>query len=58
MDHVTQRAQSMGADIIRAPLDIPSVGYCSVIADPQGALISPFKVGHEYVSPENLFVWE
>lgn len=58
VDLITQRAQSMGADIIRAPFDIPGVGYCSVIADPQGALISPFKACHGYAPPKNLFVWE
>lgn len=58
VDQITKKARDMGADILRTPFEIPGVGYCSVIADPQGALISPFKSSHSVPAPKNLFVWE
>lgn len=58
VDRTTRRAQAMGANILRAPLDVPGVGYCSVLVDPNGALISPFKKSHANPPPKNLFVWD
>lgn len=58
VDQITKNADDMGAEIVRAPFEIPGVGYCSVIADPQGALISPFKSSHTVPPPRNLFVWD
>ncbi len=43
VDATTQRAKELGAKIFVEPQDIPKVGRFSIFADPQGAVISPFK---------------
>ncbi len=43
VDRTTSRAVELGATILVPAQDIPKVGRFSVIADPQGAVISPFK---------------
>jgi len=43
VDALTKKATSLGAKTYVAPMDIPTVGRCSVIADPQGAVIALFK---------------
>ena len=43
VDALTKKATSLGAKTYVAPMDIPKVGRCSVIADPQGAVIALFK---------------
>lgn len=43
VDKTTSRAIELGANVLVGPQDIPTVGRFSVIADPQGAVISLFK---------------
>ncbi len=43
VDAVTAKAVNLGATVLVPAQDIPNVGRFSVIADPQGAVISPFK---------------
>jgi uncharacterized protein len=50
VDATTSRAQERGGKVMVPPTDIPTVGRFSVIADPQGAMIAPFK--SETAGPE------
>jgi uncharacterized protein len=43
VDALTKKAVSLGAKTCSPPMDIPTVGRFSVIADPQGAVIALFK---------------
>ena len=43
VDALTSKAESLGAKTYVGPMDIPTVGRFSVIADPQGAVIALFK---------------
>ncbi len=43
VDAATDKAKSLGAQVFMAPMDIPSIGRFSVIADPTGGVIAPFK---------------
>ncbi len=58
VDDATKRAKGLKANIIREPFDIPGVGRCSVIEDPQGAQICPFVPSHHYPPPSGVFVQE
>lgn len=58
VDDATKRAKDLGANITREPFDIPGVGRCSVIEDPQGAQICPFVPSHDYPPPSGVFVQE
>jgi uncharacterized protein len=52
VDALTKKAESLGAKTYVAPMDIPTVGRFSVIADPQGAVIALFKgAGPETAPP-------
>ena len=43
VDQTTAKAVELGATVLVPAQDIPKVGRFSIIADPQGAVISPFK---------------
>ncbi|TMA86522.1 MAG: VOC family protein, partial [Deltaproteobacteria bacterium] len=43
VDALTKKAESLGAKAYVPPMDIPTIGRFSVIADPQGAVIALFK---------------
>ncbi len=43
VDQTTARAVELGATVLVPAQDIPKVGRFSILADPQGAVISPFK---------------
>jgi predicted enzyme related to lactoylglutathione lyase len=43
VDAATARAQSKGGTVLVPPMDIPTVGRFSAVADPQGAVLMPFK---------------
>jgi uncharacterized protein len=43
VDALTKKAAGLGAKVLVPPSDIPHVGRFSVIADPQGAVLAPFK---------------
>jgi len=43
VDQTTAKAVELGATVLVPAQDIPKIGRFSVIADPQGAVISPFK---------------
>jgi uncharacterized protein len=43
VDADTERAQSLGAQVVVAPMDIPGTGRFSVLMDPQGAAFALFK---------------
>ncbi|MEO1242890.1 MAG: VOC family protein [Pseudomonadota bacterium] len=58
VDDATKRAKGLKANIIREPFDIPGVGRCSVLEDPQGAQICPFVPSHDYPPPSGVFVQE
>lgn len=58
VDETTRYAKNLAAKIVREPFDIPGVGRCSVIEDPQGAQICPFVPSHDYPPPSGVFVQE
>ena len=39
----TEKAKSLGATILRGPMDIPNVGSFSILTDPTGAAIALFQ---------------
>jgi len=43
VDETAKQATSLGATILKAPTDIPTVGRFAVIQDPQGAAFAAFK---------------
>ena len=43
VDDATKRAEKLGAKVLVPGTDIPNVGRFSLISDPQGAHISPFR---------------
>jgi len=54
VDDVDQGAaenERLGGTTLQAPMDIPNVGRCAIIADPQGARIALFKSASESESP-------
>jgi hypothetical protein len=63
VDAATKRAQTLGAKVHVPPTDIPNVGRFSVIADPQGAVIAPFRSNDERAEltglpPLGTFCWD
>jgi uncharacterized protein len=54
VDAGAKKAESLGAKVIVAPTDIPTVGRFSVIADPQGAVLSLFKGNQEMPEPTGM----
>ena len=52
VDALTKKAESLGARTYSPPMDIPTIGRFSVIADPHGAVIALFKgSGPEMAQP-------
>jgi hypothetical protein len=39
----TEKAKSLGATVLRGPMEIPSIGSFSIITDPTGATIALFQ---------------
>ena len=39
----TEKAKSLGATIHKGPLEIPNVGWMTILADPTGAMIAMFQ---------------
>lgn len=58
VDSVTERALHLEATVPRQPFDVPGVGRASVIKDPGGATICPFRRAHEFPAPRGTFVWD
>ena len=63
VDEATRRAQALGAKIHVPPTDIPNVGRFSIVADPQGAVIAPFRSNDERPDsdekpPLGTFCWD
>ena len=42
VDDSAKQAEALGGKVLSAPMDIPEVGRCAVISDPQGAAIAIF----------------
>lgn len=62
VDETGRRAVELGATILNGPMDIPSVGRISIIADPQGAVFAAFTPeaeapGHEGPADVGEFSW-
>jgi len=51
VDDTCARAQGLGARVLKAPADIPSVGRFAVLADPQGATFAVFTPGAGQPAP-------
>jgi hypothetical protein len=45
VDEYTAKAKTLGATIIKEPMDIPNVGRFSIISDPTGGTVSLFRMG-------------
>jgi predicted enzyme related to lactoylglutathione lyase len=64
VDAASQRAGSSGGQVCVPPTDIPEVGRFSVITDPTGAVVSPFRSIHgeppepEGPPPVGTFCWD
>jgi len=43
IDESTEKAKSLGAKVERAPMEIPNVGWMSVLTYPTGAVIALFE---------------
>jgi hypothetical protein len=54
VDATVARARELGATVMRPPADIPTVGRYAVLADPQGALIAPYKPEKAEPEPEGV----
>lgn len=52
-DESAARAESLGAKIVQAPMDVPGVGRIAIFADPAGASIAVFQAGeHPGTDPD------
>ena len=58
VDSVTERALHLDATVLKPAFDVPGVGRTSVIEDPGGATICPFRRTHEFPAPRGTFVWD
>lgn len=60
VDATAEQAKSEGASILVEPFDIPDIGRMTVIADPQGAVLSAFQSAGEPTEPpaEGVFIWD
>jgi len=58
VDEAVRRAEEQGATILAQPDDIPEIGRYAVLADPQGAIISPFAPAYDSPAPQGTFLWE
>jgi predicted enzyme related to lactoylglutathione lyase len=43
IDAATEKAKSLGATIHKGPLEIPNIGWMTILADPTGATIALFE---------------
>jgi predicted enzyme related to lactoylglutathione lyase len=43
VDAKTEKAKSLGAEVMVPPQEIPNIGRFAIIRDPQGAIFSLFK---------------
>jgi predicted enzyme related to lactoylglutathione lyase len=63
VDATCKRVEELGGKVVVSPTDIPTVGRFAVIADPQGAIIAPFKplkpseAEEPEVTPEGMVCW-
>lgn len=44
----TAKAQELGATILHGPMEIPNVGWSTILQDPTGAVIALFQAGEHY----------
>ncbi|HEX3572353.1 MAG TPA: VOC family protein [Acidobacteriaceae bacterium] len=44
----TEKAKSLGATVINGPMEIPNVGWATILADPTGAPIALFQPHPSY----------
>jgi uncharacterized protein len=58
VDAAVSRAEAEGGSVLVPATEIPEVGRFAVIADPQGAVISPFAPAYDSAAPQGTFVWE
>jgi predicted enzyme related to lactoylglutathione lyase len=63
VDAASSKAKSLGAKVLKDPMDIPDVGRFAVISDPQGAIFALFKDAKPYPQeperpPVGSFCWE
>jgi predicted enzyme related to lactoylglutathione lyase len=63
VDAAASKAKSLGARVLKDPMDIPDVGRFAVISDPQGAVFALFKDAKPYPQepekpPVGSFCWE
>lgn len=58
VDIVVQKAVRLGAEVYRAPFDVPGVGRNAVIHDPKGATIGLTTPTHAFPPPQGLFLWD
>jgi predicted enzyme related to lactoylglutathione lyase len=63
VDAATDLARSKGGTVLVPPMDIPTVGRFSAVADPQGAVLMPFKPSGPEGGPEGIpapgsFCWD
>ena len=62
VDGTTEQAKELGAHVLVAPTDIPTVGRFAVLADPQGAVFAVFMAdgefpGHDGPPQQGEFSW-
>ena len=62
VDATVQQAESLGAKVLVAPNDVPTVGRFAVLSDPQGAVFAIFRPqsqppGHEGPPAQGEFSW-
>ncbi|WP_299848868.1 VOC family protein [uncultured Roseovarius sp.] len=55
VDRATDRAITSGGHIEKSPFDVPGVGRSSVLKDPEGGTICPFKASHAYAPATSVF---
>jgi len=63
VDAFAKKAQTLGAKVMQAPMDIPNIGRFSVVTDPQGAAFALFKSSRPTEQeperpPVGAFCWE
>jgi predicted enzyme related to lactoylglutathione lyase len=54
VDATAARARELGGTVVRPPFDIPGVGRASILADPQGSLITAFASANPSPEPEGM----
>ncbi|HEY4031091.1 MAG TPA: VOC family protein [Caulobacteraceae bacterium] len=51
VEATTAKAAELGGTVYRPPSDIPGVGRFSVVGDPFGAIVMPFRAGPQFSMP-------